>query len=177
MILMVHPKETTKWPVCDFIGVGLVKFEIVKKIKAKSAEHREHTGTIQQKFHDSRLTGWRSLWQARGQTTCPVAVVTIKLGPSIVNGAVIAQNLCTIDNSFQFIILYLLFNSHVACRDTKSRARAKYNFVSAQINRFYVKMILRRTYNEHCVGIRKFANGPFVLWLNRNDRECMSFRP
>ena len=77
-----------------------MKFEIVKKIKAKSAEHREHTGTIQQKFHDSRLTGWRSLWQARGQTTCPVAVVTIKLGPGIVNGAVIAQNLCTIDNSF-----------------------------------------------------------------------------
>ena len=57
MILMVDPKETTKWPVCDFIGVGLVKFEIVKKIKANSAEHREHTGTIQQKFHDSRLTG------------------------------------------------------------------------------------------------------------------------
>jgi hypothetical protein len=39
----------------DFIGVGLVKFEIVKKIKVKSAEHRENSGTIQQKFHDSRL--------------------------------------------------------------------------------------------------------------------------
>jgi hypothetical protein len=110
-------------------------------------------------------TGWSSLWQAtaRSQTTCPVAVVTIKLGPSIVNGAVITQNLCTIDNSFQFIILYLLFNSHVACRDTKSRARPKYNFVITQLNRFHMKMILLRTYNTHCVGIRTFASGSFVL--------------
>jgi hypothetical protein len=50
---MVHPKETTTWLVCDFNRVGFVKFEIVKKIKAKSAEHRENSGTIQQKFHDS----------------------------------------------------------------------------------------------------------------------------